>query len=110
MEEPELLRAILDSMHDPVVFVDLSHTIRYANKPAEKNFAKWGGITGKSIFHCHNENSCAAIKKIFKALKNGTEEEMISDNERHRTYMRAVRNGQGELIGYMERYEPPKGK
>ncbi len=35
---------------------------------------------------------------------------MITDDEKHRIYMRAVRNEQGELLGYYERYEPPREK
>ena len=45
--------------------------------------------------------------EIFEKMKSGLEEEIITDNERHRIYMRAVRDSNGNLIGYYERFEPP---
>jgi hypothetical protein len=94
----------------PVVLVDTSHTIVYANEPARKNFAKWGDIVGRSIFQCHNEQSCRIIREVFEQLLNGREEVLISDSERHRVYMCAVRDMEGNLIGYYERFDPPVGK
>ena len=46
------------------------------------------------------------MKEIFEEMKNGLEERMITDSEQHRIYMRAVRDENGNLIGYYERYEP----
>ena len=43
---------------------------------------------------------------VFESLKNGVEEQIITDNQKYRIYMRAVRNKEGNLIGYYERYEP----
>ncbi|MEN6356506.1 MAG: PAS domain-containing protein [Armatimonadota bacterium] len=103
----ELMKAILDSMRDPLVFVDTEHVVRYMNKPAIANYAKWGNVIGKSIFGCHNEHSKEVIREVFSAFEQGEEERMISDNEKHRVYMRAVRDKNGQLIGYYERYEPP---
>jgi len=38
----------------------------------------------------------------------GLEERLITDNEEHRIYMRMVRDADGKVLGYYERYEPPK--
>lgn len=103
----ELMDAILDSMKDPVVYVDNDHIIRYMNKPAISNYAKWGDVMGRSIFDCHNEHSQEIIREVFAAMEQGEDERIISDNEKHRVYMRAVRDKDGRLIGYYERYEPP---
>lgn len=108
MNKEEFLSALLDSCNFPFVFVDTDHIIRYVNKPAIKNYAKWGDIMGKSIFHCHNEKSNQVIKECFEKLKNGTEEIMITDNAKHRVYMRRVIDKNDNFIGYYERYEPPK--
>jgi hypothetical protein len=35
------------------------------------------------------------------------EEWLITDNEKHRIYMRAVRGTDGQVLGYYERYELP---
>lgn len=108
MDELSLLKYILNSIKHPVVFVDNDHVIRYINQPAEKHYSgKWGEIRGKSIFHCHNEQSSETIRNVYNEMLDGLEEKMITDSEKHRVYMRAVRDGRGELLGYIERYEPP---
>ncbi len=107
MTEQELLVDLLDSWNKPVVLVDTNHTIVYVNGPARSTFAKWGDIVGNSIFHCHNEQSCQIIRDVFEKLEAGQEEVLIADNDRHRVYMRSVRDKDGKLIGYFERYDPP---
>lgn len=109
MQGKELLEVLLDSWNKPVVLVDSTHTIVYLNEPARQAFAKWGAILGKSIFQCHNERSCLIIREVLAHLEAGQEEVLIADNERHRVYMRAVRDNNGKLIGYFERYDPPVG-
>jgi DUF438 domain-containing protein len=107
MEQPELLGLICDSLVDEVVFVDLNHIIRYVNAPGIKKYAKWGNILGKSIFDCHNPDSGKMIREMFVRLQNGENDILFSDNERHRVYVRAVRDPKGNMIGYYERFEPP---
>jgi DUF438 domain-containing protein len=107
MEQPELLALILDSWNESVVFVDTDHIIRYMNAPARMHYIKWGDVLGKSIFDCHNPDSCQIIRDCFARLQNGEEEILFADNQKHRVYMRGVLDKQGNLIGYYERYEPP---
>jgi DUF438 domain-containing protein len=107
MEQPELLALILDSWNESVVFVDTDHIIRYMNAPARMHYVKWGDVLGKSIFDCHNPDSCQIIRDCFARLQNGEEEILFADNQKHRVYMRGVLDKQGNLIGYYERYEPP---
>ncbi|MFH0976941.1 MAG: PAS domain-containing protein [Spirochaetota bacterium] len=106
MNKEKLLSLILDSWNKPLVFVDADHIIRYMNEPAKKHYAVWGDCTGKSIFACHNENSCAIIDNAYKQLANGAEEVLFSGSEKQRVYVRGVRDENGKLIGYYERYEP----
>lgn len=103
----DVMRALLDSMKDPLVFVDTDHIIRYMNPVGIANYAKWGGaeLIGKSVLDCHNEASQATIRQVFGEMIEGKEEHLISSNERRRIFMRAVRAGDGKLIGYYERYE-----
>ena len=112
MIDVETYGYLLDSMKDPVVFADTEHIIRYMNKAAVANYGrKWGyELIGKSLLDCHSARSIETIIEIFEAMRNGEEERIISDNAKHRVYMRAVRNHDGTLIGYTERYEPPLGK
>jgi DUF438 domain-containing protein len=106
MNKEKLLSLILDSWNKPLVFVDADHIIQYMNEPAKKHYAVWGDCLGKSIFDCHNEKSCDIIQKAFKQLENGSEEVLFTDTEKQRVYIRGVRDENGKLAGYYERYEP----
>jgi DUF438 domain-containing protein len=99
---------LLDSLKQQFVFVDTDHVIRYMNRTAIKRH-KGSDLIGTSIFDCHNEISNEIIVEIFGKMQEGLEEEMFTDNAKHRIYMRAVRDRDGALMGYYERYEPPKG-
>ena len=107
MEQLELLILIFDSWNESVVFVDTNHIIQYMNAPARIHYAKWGNVLGKSLFDCHNVDSCKIIRNCFARLQNGEEEILFADNQKHRVYMRGVQDKEGKLIGYYERYEPP---
>jgi len=110
MEQLELLNLIFDSWNEEVVFVDTNQIIRYVNAPAVKKYAKWGNILGKSIFDCHNPDSCKMIREMFVRFENGENDILFVSNEKHLVYMRAVRDKQGKFIGYYERFEPPAVK
>ena len=105
--ESRILALLLDSWNKPVVFVDTDHRIQYMNKPARRHYSKWGDVIGKSIFDCHNPESGKTIREVFARFAEGTREVMITDSPKHRVYMRAVRDEEGKVIGYYERYDPP---
>jgi DUF438 domain-containing protein len=101
------MAALLDSLKEPLLFADTGHIIRYMNKVA-KSFYKGGeSLLGRSLFDCHNEESRQTIIEILEAMKQGLDERLYRDNEKHRVFMRAVRDTDGSLLGYYERYEPP---
>ncbi len=106
--EPHMLEFFLNSLIDPYVFVDTDHRIRYMNRVAEERHGE--KLIGTSIFDCHNAQSNQTIRKICAEMQDGLEEKLITDDETHRIYMRAVRDERGELLGYYERYEPPRSK
>ena len=108
--DDRLLERIFDSWNKPVVFVDSDHVIRYMNRPARRTYARWGDVIGKSLFHCHNETSCRKIREAWEEILAGAREVLITDSAKHRVYMRAVRDEEGALIGYYERYDPPREK
>jgi DUF438 domain-containing protein len=108
VEKITICYAILDSLVEEIVFVDTEHIIRYMNPAGKKHYASRGGAVGKSLFACHNEQSVTRIKDLFDELKAGTEEVLYIDTKQHRVYMRAVRDQSGNLVGYYERYAPPR--
>ncbi len=100
--------AILDSLKTPLVFCDVEHIVRYINRTAIERYKEGTSIIGRSILSCHNPESQRMILEILDEMKNGLEERLTTDNEKHRLYMRAVRDADGRLVGYYERHEPPQ--
>lgn len=101
------LSAILDSVDDPILFADTEHVIRYMNRAAVEHYDEGASLIGRSLMDCHNAASQAVIHETLEALRAGEDERLITDSEKHRIYMRAVRDGSGAVIGYYERYAPP---
>ena len=103
------LRLILDALPFPVVFVDVSHTIRFLNKRAKYHYYEERGyrdLIGASVFKCHNEKSRERITDIIEKLKNHGREMFLGVGEKNeRVYVTPVRDDKGELIGYFERFE-----
>ena len=110
MIDAGLMAAILDSLKDPVLFADMDHVTRYMNKAAIAHYDEGESLIGRSLLDCHNEQSQQMMIDILAAMHEGEEERLITDNEKYRIYMRAVRDAGGNLLGYYERYEPPRVK
>ena len=107
----ELLSNLLDSFKQPIVFADKQHVIRYLNRAAQNYYAKGAGLLGQDLMACHNKQSQQLMLVIVQRMSSeGLEEQLITDNAKHRIYMRAVRSVDGDFIGYYERSEPPLGK
>lgn len=107
MPDAALLAALLDSLKDPFLFADTGHTIRYMNQAAVAHYKEGTALLGRSLLDCHNATSQRQMLEVLAALQAGETERLITDNEKHRIYMRAVRDPSGQLLGYYERYEPP---
>ena len=97
---------ILDSLVDPVLVADTEHIVIYMNSAAVDHYTCGETLMGTSLLDCHNKDSRELMIEVLAALENGEEERLISDNEKRRIYMRAVRDEGGEVVGYCERYEP----
>lgn len=109
MDNQKMLEYILDSYPYKVVFVDCDHVIRYMNKAAKYHYYEVRGyrdLIGKSIFDCHNAHSKQMILEAVEKLKNHGSEKFLGvtpDNQRF--YLNPVRDENGELVGYFERFE-----
>jgi len=108
--DSDFFRNLLDSFKAPVLFADTGHIVRYANRAAESFYPDGDKLVGRSLFDCHNEKSQRQMIAILQQMEAGLEEILITDNEKRRIYMRAVRNQAGGLLGYYERFEPPRGQ
>ncbi len=99
--------ALLNSLKSPVMFVNTEHIICYMNRAAIHHYDGGEALLGSSVLDCHNAASQQLIHEIWREMQSGLEERLITDNENHRIYMRAVRDENGGLLGYYERYEAP---
>ncbi|HUU95145.1 MAG TPA: PAS domain-containing protein [Phycisphaerae bacterium] len=106
MPDPALMAASLDSIKDPVLFADTQHVIRYMNKAAIAHFDDGAALLDRSLLDCHNQNSRRKIIEISAAMQASEDERLINEDDKQRIYMRAVRDADGKLLGYYERYEP----
>ncbi len=106
MTDAALMSHVLNSLKAPILVADTEHTIVYMNSAAVDHYTGGETLMGTSLLDCHNEGSRAMMVEVLAALENGEEERLISDNEKKRIYMRAVRGEGGEVVGYYERYEP----
>jgi len=102
--------SLLKSIKDPILVADTSHIVVYMNTAAIKHYEEGEELMGSNLLLCHNEESQKMMIDILAKMQDGLEEELITDNEKWRIFMRAVRDENGELIGYFERYEPPTNK
>jgi hypothetical protein len=100
--------AIIDKISHPIVFVSNVHVIQYLNKLAQKRYYEQRGysdLIGKSLFDCHNSISKNKIIAIHQQLREGTDEVCIGVFKGEKITVVGVRDPQGELIGYFERFE-----
>jgi PAS domain-containing protein len=106
MIDATLLAAILDSLKDPILFADTKHVTLYMNRAAITHYEQGESLIGRSLLECHNERSRLMMVEILAAMQNeGLEERLITDNEKGRIFMRAVRDADGRVLGYYEHYE-----
>jgi PAS domain-containing protein len=110
MIDVALMAAILDSLKDPILFADTGHVTRYMNKAAIAHYEEGETLIGRSLLDCHNERSQQMMIEILAAMHDGLEEQLITDNEEERIFMRVVRDAGGSVLGYYERYEPPSAR
>jgi len=108
MVSKTLLAAILDSLKEPILVADTEHVTRYMNKAAFEFYGDSESLIGRSLLECHNERSQQMMVEILAEMHQGLTERLITDDEEHRIYMRAVRGADGKVLGYYERYAPPK--
>lgn len=113
MSEPigEYFKSIVDQDHAPVVICDLSHTVIYMNPAAIARYEKNGGasLMGRSIFDCHSPRTQEVMKQIVAWFLESPENNVVYEgpgtSENKDVYMVALRNGEGQLMGYYEKHE-----
>lgn len=104
-------RSVVDQDEAAVVICGLDHTILYMNPAAVSRYGKRGGrsLVGRNLLDCHNTKSRGMIEKVVSWFAEKRENNRIytfhNEKENKDVYMVALRNQEGELIGYYEKHE-----
>ena len=111
MDLNPFFRSIIDQDLNPVVICSPEHTILYLNPAAIRAHADRGGeaMVGQSILDCHKPESVRRMQQVvdwFRADKNHNRVYIAHRPSFNRDqYMIALRDADGNLIGYYERHE-----
>lgn len=111
MDNYLLFKSVLQQDRAPIVLCDLSHKIVYMNPAAVKNYEKYGGekLLGQSLLDCHSEKSRNMILKTVEWFKKDKNNNLVYTFKNVKInkdiYMVALRDDEGELIGYYEKHE-----
>lgn len=111
MELSQIFKSVIDEDRCVVVICNMEHQIIYMNPAACQKYSKRGGaaMLGRSILDCHNEKSREMIVKVLEWFKSDKSHNRIhiyyNEKENRDTYMIALRDEQGEMIGYYEKHE-----
>lgn len=108
-ELPTFFKSIIEQDRCAVVICGLNHEILYMNPAALKRYGKHGNLIGKSIFDCHSPDSNDKIREVVawfaKSRKNNLVYTFHNEKQNKDVYMVALRDDNGELIGYYEKHE-----
>lgn len=111
MEPYVYCKSIVEQDTAPVVVCDPQHTIVYMNPAAVLRYQKWGGqsLVGRSLLDCHNAASAAVIRQAAERFAASAQQDRLfighHARENRDTYMIALRDEQGQFIGYYEKHE-----
>lgn len=107
---PYLLSMAQEDRH-AIVLCNMEHEIIYMNPAAVERYARYGGnaLVGKSLLDCHNGKSRERIEQVLNWFQAGKENNRIytsyNEKEKKDVYMIALRDEEGNLIGYYEKHE-----
>lgn len=111
MELNRFFKSITEEDRCAVVICNADHEIIYMNPAARERYKRHGGgaLVGKSIMACHNEKSREMIEKVVEHFKASKENNRVfiyyNEKENKDAYMVALRDDDGEMIGYYEKHE-----
>lgn len=105
------LKSLVDMDRSAVVLCEIGHKIIYMNPAAVRRYAKSGGnaLLGKSLLDCHHAISREKIQKTVRWFQKDRNHNIMytfyNEKENKDVYMVALRDEDGELIGYYEKHE-----
>lgn len=104
-------KSIIDQDDQAVVICNLANEIIYMNPAAVEEYSDRGGekLIGLLIFDCHSKVSSEKIDMVVRWFSKSKENNIIhtfyNPKRNMDFYMVALRDSDGELIGYYEKHE-----
>lgn len=109
MEITAYFKSVIDQDRAAVVICNLRHEIIYMNNSAKERYKKYGDIVGKNLLDCHNPKSCEMIQRVVEWFGADKSHNIMftthMERENKDVYMVALRDENGDLIGYYEKHE-----
>ena len=103
----EFFKSVINADKAPVVICNLEHTVVYMNPASITRHHT--DLTGKSIKSCHNAESNEKIDRVVAWFKESKDNNVVyishKEKDNRDVYMVALRDENGELIGYYEKHE-----
>ena len=111
MENRVFLESFVDNDLASIVMCDLNFTVVYMNKAAKEEYKSYGGesLVGASLLSVHNPECMFKITEVVHwfSMDKGNNIIRTFYNEKKNSdlFMQAIRDKDGELIGFTERQE-----
>ena len=103
----QLFKSILEQDRAPIVVCNMQSIVVYMNPSAIARYKI--NLTGRSIKDCHPKEANEKIDLVLEWFKKSTENNIVytyrNDKENKDVYMVALRDDNGNLIGYYEKHE-----
>ena len=110
MDLSPFFKSIIDQDEEAIVICDTNHIVVYMNPAAVDEYSERGGagIVGLHIFDCHSSKSNELIRDVVdwfaKDKRNNVVHTFFNEKRNMDFYMIALRDDDGELIGYYEKH------
>lgn len=111
MDLSPLFKSVIDQDTMPVVICDTAHIMVYMNPAAVEHYSEQGGrnLIGLHLFDCHSAKTGEVIRNVVdwfaKSKDNNIVHTFYNNRLNKDVYMVALRDDDGNLIGYYEKHE-----
>lgn len=110
MELYQFFKSLIDVDDTTIIICDLHHKIIYMNNYAKEIYKKKNiDLLGSNLLDCHNDESKEKILNVIEWFKKDIHNNFIhtfyNEKQNKDVYMIALRNDNGDLIGYYEKHE-----
>ena len=110
MDLSQYFKSLIDIDDTAIIICDINHTIIYMNRFATEIYKKKNmSLIGSNLLNCHNDESKEKIIKVIewfnKDINNNIIHTFYNEKQNKDVYMIALRDDNGNLIGYYEKHE-----